>query len=215
MEEHTPHSLPNRSTSSEISQAAMRDNEPNDGTTSNSDPAGRSASKVSSIAESVLHGYQKRDPNSIKLERIAGWIVWLVLTGIGVVAWLIAYASSLVPLGLGILLGVIIVLSVCLAWLAHVFPRWQYEAAGWLLTDKGLTVRSGVFWRKAITIPRSRVQHADVHQGPLMRNFEVANLIIHTAGTENASVELSGLNRAVAERLRDALVEDREFNDAV
>ena len=61
-------------------------------------------------------------------------------------------------------------------------------------------------WRQVTSVPRSRVQHIDVAQGPLIRRFELAQLIIHTAGTEHATVELNGLAHDVALRLRDFLI---------
>ena len=64
-------------------------------------------------------------------------------------------------------------------------------------------------------MPLARVQHTDVHQGPLMRRFGLAKLIVHTAGTENSAVELNGLSFATAQRLRDALVENRGDIDGV
>ena len=54
-----------------------------------------------------------------------------------------------------------------------------------------------------------------VHQGPLQRRFGIAKLTVHTAGTEHSAVELSGLNFATAQRLRDALIENRGDIDGV
>jgi membrane protein YdbS with pleckstrin-like domain len=79
-----------------------------------------------------------------------------------------------------------------------------------------LEIRRGIFWRREITIPRARVQHTDVRQGPLQRQYGVAKLVIHTAGTEAASIELNGLSLPIAKWLRDALIgELKGKSDAV
>ena len=57
-----------------------------------------------------------------------------------------------------------------------------------------------------IHVPRSRVQHTDVSQGPVERRFGLGTLVIYTAGTDHAKVDLAGLEHGVALRLRDHLL---------
>ena len=45
-----------------------------------------------------------------------------------------------------------------------------------------------------IHVPRSRVQHTDVSQGPVERRFGLGTLVIYTAGTDYARVDLAGLD---------------------
>ena len=71
-----------------------------------------------------------------------------------------------------------------------------------------------MLWRSVSSVPRSRVQHTDVSQGPIERLFELSTLIIYTAGTEHASISLSGLPRATALEIRDHLIEGGQ-DDAV
>lgn len=144
--------------------------------------------------------------------------------------------------GLGVTFGVAIApfVGISVGWLFGGIPNWLYALlmAGWValfgsialisykwpaihhryltyrVDETGLTIRSGVVWRKVTSVPTTRVQHTDVSQGPLQRRYELATLIVHTAGTQDASVELAGLEHGVANRLRDHLLpEDR--NDAV
>jgi membrane protein YdbS with pleckstrin-like domain len=63
-----------------------------------------------------------------------------------------------------------------------------------------------VVWRRIINVPRSRVQHIDVSQGPLQRTYALGTLVIYTAGTDHAKVELRGLSHARALRIRDHLL---------
>ncbi len=80
--------------------------------------------------------------------------------------------------------------------------------------DKGIRIRSGVVFRSVVSVPRSRVQHTDVSRGPIERSHGLATLIVHTAGTEHASVTLSGLAESDANAIRDYLI-DVGDDDAV
>jgi membrane protein YdbS with pleckstrin-like domain len=91
------------------------------------------------------------------------------------------------------------------AWTAARHRHLRYR-----VDDKGLRIRRGVFWRKVILIPTSRVQHTDVSQGPVQRSFELAALTVHTAGTEGASISLAGLEHGIATRLCDHLQPEPE-----
>ena len=64
-------------------------------------------------------------------------------------------------------------------------------------------------------MPLARVQHTDVSQGPFQRQFELGTVTVHTAGTQNASVALSGLTHSVALQLRDQLIAQRDSKDVV
>jgi membrane protein YdbS with pleckstrin-like domain len=71
-------------------------------------------------------------------------------------------------------------------------------------------IRTGVVWRRIISVPRSRVQHIDVAQGPIERRYGLATLSIYTAGTGFAKVDLPGVPYPRAVRIRDHLLPGRE-----
>ena len=101
-------------------------------------------------------------------------------------------------------------------WLqAWFWPPIWYRHVSYRVESVGLEIRRGVFWRHTHFVPRSRVQHTDVTQGPLQRKFGVARLTLHTAGTVGSSVELTGIARDEAVRLRDFFMEDSGADDAV
>lgn len=99
------------------------------------------------------------------------------------------------------------------AWLWR-WPTIAYRHASYRLDDEGLEIRRGVVWRRIINVPRSRVQHTDVSQGPLERSHGLSTLVVHTAGTEHARVGLPGLSRETALHLRDQLL-PHDGRDAV
>ena len=86
------------------------------------------------------------------------------------------------------------------------YPRRAYRAWGYRVDAQVLEIRSGVWFRMVRFLPLSRLQHVDLHRGPLERAHGLASLTLHTAGTREASLGLPGLADADAERLRDQLV---------
>ncbi len=86
------------------------------------------------------------------------------------------------------------------------YPARAYRAWGYRVSERVLEIRSGVWFRVVRLLPLSRLQHVDLHRGPLERAHGLASLTLHTAGTHQASLAIPGLANADAERLRDYLV---------
>jgi membrane protein YdbS with pleckstrin-like domain len=80
--------------------------------------------------------------------------------------------------------------------------------------EDGLEIQRGVYWRTITTVPRSRIQHTDVSQGPLERRYGLGTLVVYTAGTHHSQVSLSGLEFTVAQAIRVHLL-PRDQGDAV
>ncbi|RJY10332.1 hypothetical protein D6201_09955 [Aurantiacibacter aquimixticola] len=89
--------------------------------------------------------------------------------------------------------------------LIGVLPAKRYRSRGYQMSDDRLRVVKGVMFHSDTVVPFSRVQHLDVEQGPLERGFGIARLILHTAGTHNASVTLPGLAHADATAMREEI----------
>ena len=89
---------------------------------------------------------------------------------------------------------------------SQTWPALRYRHTAYSVSDDAIRIRSGVIWRAVHTVPRSRVQHTDVSQGPVQRAFDLATLTIYTAGTQYASVSLDGLTHPLALAVRDHLI---------
>jgi membrane protein YdbS with pleckstrin-like domain len=82
-------------------------------------------------------------------------------------------------------------------------PQRRYNARGFNMSADRLRVVRGVLWHSDTVVPFGRVQHIDVHQGPVERFFGLATLTLHTAGNHNASVNLPGLGDDQARQMRE------------
>ena len=165
---------------------------------------------------SVADGAERQlDPRYIPLQQKVGWIGATVLAGASFLAALIVWAAngfSLLVLGVAAMGWT--VLNGAAAWHAQSWPAIAYRHAFYRVDVRGIEIRRGVYWRTIITIPRSRVQHTDVSQGPLERTHDLGTLVIYTAGTDHSRVDLPGLAHVTALRIREHLL-PREDNDAV
>lgn len=148
------------------------------------------------------------DPASVTAARLAGAIGVTVMASSALAAVLVvAVATPLGGLAAAGLGAAVLVLSAAGAAASYLWPAVRYRHIRYRLDDHGVTIRRGVVWRTVTSVPTSRVQHTDVSRGPLERYFDLATLVIHTAGTRDASVALSGLGHREAVALRDRLIE--------
>lgn len=125
--------------------------------------------------------------------------------------------ASILPLtlmpgwwGLSVTLPVALV---CIS-LGVVFGRNRWLYTRWRLDDNGFRLRKGRWWQKEVFVPRTRVQHLDIHNGPMERARGLATLIIHTAGTESHALKQQGFSLATATMLRDALIPEHTRDDS-
>jgi len=101
-------------------------------------------------------------------------------------------------------------LAVLMLW----WPAVSFRRIAYSVGEQGIRIERGVIWRTIASIPRSRVQHTDVSQGPIERSYGLGTLVIYTAGTQHAAVSLEGLPHTVALAIRDHLIAGGE-DDAV
>jgi membrane protein YdbS with pleckstrin-like domain len=147
------------------------------------------------------------DPRHVTVERISGWIAFGVIAGPTLVGLLIA--NIFAPLSIDVRLAMTaawLFVAGWLAWGAHIWPPIAHRYASYRVDNEGIEIKRGVVWRRIVSIPRSRIQHTDVSQGPLERSYGLGTLVIYTAGTEHARVHLAGLDHRIALRIRDHLL---------
>jgi uncharacterized protein len=148
--------------------------------------------------------YQPLDLRVVKLWRIHSLIASAVL--------LLLATAGVLFLGFG---GVVAWQWLIIGWMALVVLRayflfWHqqkvYRAWGYRLDGKVLETRHGIWFRELQLLPLARLQHVDLHSGPIERSLGLASLLLHTAGTQEATLIIPGLDANEAVKLRDHLV---------
>ena len=138
----------------------------------------------------------KLDPSYSTVMRIEGVLTLIPLLIAGVALYVAAEVPAWVP-------GVVLAIAALV--LVFYLPMKRYRSRGYHISDDRLRVVKGVMFHADTVVPFSRVQHLDVEQNPLERMFGIARLILHTAGTHNASVTLPGLAHDNAITMREAI----------
>jgi membrane protein YdbS with pleckstrin-like domain len=150
------------------------------------------------------------DPRSIRVARLVAlpWTLGIPLLPLALLT--LGWALGGIPTAVYLpLIATVLLLAGLAVTIAYHFPAARYRHLRYRVDPDGLRIQRGVLWRRTIWIPITRVQHTDVSQGPLQRTHELATLTVHTAGTEGASIPLSGLEHGVATRLARHLWPER------
>ena len=102
----------------------------------------------------------------------------------------------------GILSGTVLGLGLlyCLVW-----PHLRYRAWGFALRPEELYAEHGVLIHVRAVVPLRRIQHVDVSQDLVEREFALGRLVVHTAGSRSSDVVVPGLPLSEAERIRDEI----------
>jgi uncharacterized protein len=133
---------------------------------------------------------------ALKVWRISGGIVaaiaWSIMVGVASLFFIFDWPLWILGL-LALLEAIHTILSVT------VFPgvrwrRWRYE-----VREQEIELQQGIFVIQRTLIPMVRVQHVDTFQGPLLRRYNLATVMISTAATTH---EIPALEEEEAESLR-------------
>jgi membrane protein YdbS with pleckstrin-like domain len=159
-------------------------------------------------AEDVADGRRRSlDPRYVAQARLTNWIVTgFLATGCSIAFLVLFFRADWEPrVFVAIGGGMLLFLSLC-AWVSQAWPPLEFRRTSWRVDAEGIEIKRGVVWRHVIVVPRTRIQHTDVSQGPVQRRFGLATLVIHTAGTHQYMVNLEGLSQPTAFAVRDALL---------
>ncbi|MEM8484650.1 MAG: PH domain-containing protein [Bacteroidota bacterium] len=100
----------------------------------------------------------------------------------------------------GVLTGAFLIVGVAITFSV---PRLSYKYWRFDLRQEELYLERGILNRVRTIVPLRRIQHLDVSQNILEREFNLSKLIVHTAGSRSSDVVLPGLRFEEAEQLRD------------
>ena len=149
--------------------------------------------------------FRPLDPRVIKLWRVVGLITASLLL---LALLVVAFITSAIHPELSPWVFMLWLLALTLsAWLVYWRPPRLYRSWGYRIDERVLETRSGLLVQVRRLLPLTRLQHVDLHRGPIERAYGLATLVLHTAGTQEARITIPGLEAIEAARLRDHLVE--------
>ena len=108
--------------------------------------------------------------------------------------------TTVVLLGVGILVALILCLVL-------IMPALRYKMYAWGYDDKRIVVKQGVIFRHRVVIPVCQIQDLHRTQGPLMMLLKLSGVTISTAGS---NFDISTLTTEEADRLIDDLESNLE-----
>lgn len=135
--------------------------------------------------------------------RIKLGLFWLMILAGTIIFEIIAYAGDYdtwVPRGLTPLVALIVGTAIVVLLPGLRYRFWRFD-----LRPEELYLERGILNRVRTIVPLRRIQHLDVSQDVIEREFDLGKLIVHTAGSRSSEVVLPGLLYDEAQALRDEL----------
>lgn len=80
-----------------------------------------------------------------------------------------------------------------------------FRIKGYAVRQHDLMYRRGLLFRSVTVVPFTRIQHSEVEQGVIERQFGLSSLSVFTAGGSQSDLVIPGLKREDAERIRNFL----------
>ena len=78
-----------------------------------------------------------------------------------------------------------------------------FKVKGYLLRSHDISYKSGLIFFRQTTVPFNRIQHCEYSQGIMGRLFDIASVKIFTAGGSTSDLNIKGLTKENAMKLRD------------
>jgi uncharacterized protein len=138
--------------------------------------------------------------NLLKVLRLE-WLITFIVIAAAAVPLIIYVPMSAVT---KLLIGISAVVLLAGYWLVQ---EVSFKYLAYTIRDKDLIFQKGWIIRTFKVCPINRIQNCSVHQGPLERKFNLATLILYTAGSQGADMRIPGLTDDEANRLRQFILQ--------
>jgi membrane protein YdbS with pleckstrin-like domain len=131
-------------------------------------------------------------PGSVRIFRASKQLLLFKLGFLGVLFGLIVLALGVVCLAAWgdphateagrVWSSIFLAAAVAVGLLAYFFTRLEYDMRYYIVTDRSLRIREGVFVITEVTLTYANIQHLQIHQGPIQQMLGIADVIVRTAG---------------------------------
>ena len=86
--------------------------------------------------------------------------------------------------------------------LAMVYNVINIRLQGVAMREHDIAFKKGVIWQQMTILPLARVQHIEIHRGPIERQLGLASLKLYSAGGMSADLQISGLTHSDCKNIR-------------
>ena len=108
------------------------------------------------------------------------WLLLIVIDGGLLIVWLVLLV--LVPLAGVLITPLALAVIIVPAILGYVAIHLRYDTTWYVVSDRSLRIRRGIWVIHETTITFENIQNVTVNQGPLQRWFGIADVLVQTAG---------------------------------
>jgi len=119
-------------------------------------------------------------PGFLRYLKFIFWLVLLIIDLLILFAFVIIASISLTAGA--ILLVPLLIVAILPDIIAFIAIHLRYDTTWYVLTDRSLRIRRGIWNITETTITFENIQSVTINQGPLQRHFAVADVQIETAG---------------------------------
>ncbi|HPQ20765.1 MAG TPA: PH domain-containing protein [Saprospiraceae bacterium] len=82
----------------------------------------------------------------------------------------------------------------------------SYKHIGVVVRDHDIMYKEGLWFRNEMVITFNKIQHIEISMGAIERFFNLSSLKIFTAGGSGSDLEIHGLERQNAQKLKDFIL---------
>ena len=147
-----------------------------------------------------LPEYQEMTYTPVSIKRM--YKVFLVLGITSLLMFVGLYLLREVTEVRGLILGLSIVVILIIG-LLYFFQFMFQKNMGYALREHDIAFKRGFLFEKITIIPFNRIQHISTSESMLDKFFKISNLNIFTAGGSGSDIDIPGLSRELAAKLKN------------
>lgn len=144
---------------------------------------------------------------NITFNKLASGFLWVMIIRSNIFYILLSIGSGVflfIKNDFGLNTWLYIIIGWFLFWVyINIIIPLKYHKKGYVVRERDVIYKSGLWWRKKIIIPFNRIQHCEVQQGPFSKIFGLRSLTVFTAGGGNSDLKIAGLPEDQAEDLKE------------
>ncbi len=143
------------------------------------------------------------EPAYIKVRYImASLIAFVLIVGSWIFVWLQAAYIGYIQIPA-------LIITLLSLWFV-IYNGISFHYMRYAMREKDISYQSGWLWKSMTTVPFNRVQHCDIRQGLIDRQFGLSKLTIYTAGGQSADLMIPGLLPETSEKIKNYILNSTE-----